>query len=256
MGEFVKTQHNDHIAWIALDRGKSNALHMEMIQELREELKAAKENPALEAVILHGKESFFSAGLDLIALYQYDEPQMETFWAAFMDLVSELASFPKPTIASITGHSPAGGCVLALCCDYRVMAEGEFVIGLNEIPVGITVPPSIFALYSFWIGQAAAYHNLLEGKLLSPKEALASKLIDELVPADRIHTAATRKAKSLMQYDKHAWQASKLNFRQHLLDALEKDKKTAIPQVLAQWWRPSTRTIMKTIIENLTQKKG
>ena len=244
------------MAWIALDRGKSNALHLEMIQELREELKAANENPAVEAVIIHGKEGFFSAGLDLITLYQYDEAQMKSFWAEFMDLIAELVAFPKPTIASITGHSPAGGCLLAICCDYRVMAEGEFVIGLNEIPVGIIVPPSIFALYSFWIGQAEAYRNLLEGKLLSPQEALDSKLIDELVPADRIQTAATRKAKSLMQFEKNAWKMSKLNMRIALLEALEKDKETAIPQVLKQWWLPSTRAILQTIIENLTKKKG
>ncbi|QBQ39776.1 enoyl-CoA hydratase/isomerase family protein [Sphingobacterium psychroaquaticum] len=256
MGEFVKTNNNEHIAFIALDRGKSNALHLEMVQELQQEIERAKDNPAIEAIIIHGKEGFFSSGLDLITLYSYDEATMKKFWEAFMDLIYSLTSFPKPAVASITGHSPAGGCVLAICCDYRVMAEGEYIIGLNEIPVGITVPSSIFALYSFWLGQATAYRSLLEGKLRTPKEALDSHLIDELVPADRVNTAATRKAKAAMQYDKNAWGTTKLNLRKELLEKMLQDKEIAIQQVLEQWWRPSTRAILKTIIENLTKKKA
>lgn len=256
MGEFIKTQINEHIAFIGLDRGKSNALHLEMVQELHHEINLAKDNPGIEALVLHGKEGFFSSGLDLISLYAYDQQQMRQFWESFMDLIYALAAFPKPAVASITGHSPAGGCVLAICCDYRIMAEGDFIIGLNEIPVGITVPSSIFELYSFWLGHAEAYRSLLVGRLMNTQEALSSKLIDELVPADRVNTAATRKAKSVMQFDKKAWSTSKLNLRQNLLQKLQQDKELAIQQVLDQWWQPSTRAILKTIIDNLTKKKA
>lgn len=256
MGEFVKTQTNEHIAFIGLDRGKSNALHLEMVRELQQEIIAAKDNPSIEAIILHGKEGFFSSGLDLITLYSYDQQQMKLFWESFMDLIYALASFPKPAVASVTGHSPAGGCVLAICCDYRIMAEGDFIIGLNEIPVGITVPASIFELYSFWLGQAEAYRSLLVGRLMNTQEALSSKLIDELAPADRVNTAATRRAKSLMQFDKKAWSTSKLNLRKNLLNSLQEDKELAIEQVLDQWWQPGTRAILKTIIDNLTKKKA
>lgn len=256
MREFIKTQITDHIAYIGLDRGKSNALHLEMLQELQEELRAANDNPAIEAIVLHGKEGFFSSGLDLITLYGYEESTMQEFWEIFMSVIYTLASLPKPVIASITGHSPAGGCVLALCCDYRIMAEGDYVIGLNEVPVGIVVPSSIFALYSFWIGQPTAYRNLLEGKLLSPSAALEIGLVDELVPADRIQTAASRKAKSWTQFDRAAWGATKVNLRQTLLQNIQENKTEAIQQVLAQWWRPTTRQILKTIIDNLTKKKG
>lgn len=255
MGEFIKTQTTDNIAYIGLDRGKSNAMHLEMIQELQDELVKAKESPTIEAIILHGKEGFFSSGLDLITLYGYDEAQMKAFWEAFIDLIYTLAALPKPVVASITGHSPAGGCVLALCCDYRIMAEGEYIIGLNEVPVGIVVPSGIFELYSFWIGHATAYRNLLEGKLLPPADALAIGLLDEVVPADRIQTFATRKAKSWTQFDRHAWGATKLNLRQELLAKVKENKAEAIEQVLTQWWRPSTRQILKTILENLTKKK-
>lgn len=253
MEKFINVQTNDHISYLGLDRGKSNAMHLEMILELTAELEKAKDNPTVEAIILHGKEGFFSSGLDLITLYQYDEAQINTLWDAFIDLIHTLAAFPKPAIASITGHAPAGGCVLTICCDYRIMAEGDFIIGLNEVPIGLIVPPSIFDLYSFWLGQAQAYRYLLDGKLSSPTDGLQSGLIDEVVPADRIQTAAARKAKSWTQFERHAWGTTKLNIRKNVLQHIEANKTEAIQQMVTQWWKPSTRQILKTIIENLTR---
>lgn len=254
MGEFINVQTNDHISYLGLDRGKSNAMHLEMILELTKELEKAKDDPAVEAIILHGKEGFFSSGLDLITLYRYDEAQINTLWEAFIDLIYALVAFPKPAIASITGHAPAGGCVLTICCDYRIMAEGDFIIGLNEVPIGLIVPSSVFDIYSFWLGQAQAHSHLLDGKLFSPNEGLQNGLIDEVVPADRIQTAATRKAKSWIQFERHAWGMTKLNMRKNLLQHIEADRAEAIRQIAAQWWRPSTRQILKTIIDNLTRQ--
>src|SRR5690606_7927340 len=204
MSLHFKTQVTDHICTIQLDRGKSNAMHLEMIAELRQLLAQQKSDPAIEAIVLQGKEGFFSSGLDLITLFEYDEHNSRAFWADFMALIYDLAAFPKPAIAAIPGHSPAGGCVLALCCDHRIMVEGAYIIGLNEVPVGIIVPHSIFELYSFWLGNAQATKFLLEGKLLTPGEALQSGLIDEIVPFNRIQTAASRKAKQYMQFNKNA----------------------------------------------------
>lgn len=253
---FIKTHIEDHIFHILLDRGKSNAMHYEMIVELADAIEEAKNNPAVEGLILSGKENFFTSGLDLITLFQYDEIQMRSFWTSFIDLLHRMVAFPKPMVSAITGHSPAGGCVMAICCDYRIMAEGDFIIGLNEVPVGIIVPESIFYMYSFWIGKGLAYRSLLEGKLFKPAEALEIGLVDEIVAFNRIQNAAMRKIKSLTQFEKNAWTTSKLNFRKELISELQKDQTQTINQVLDQWWRPSTRAILKTIIDNLTQKKG
>ncbi len=254
MGTFLNTQISENICYIQLDRGKSNAMHLEMIEEISATFKSLKDDPAIFAVILQGKEGFFTSGLDLITLFQYDEAQMRTFWDKFINLIEELASFPKPFITAVTGHSPAGGCVLALCSDYRVMAAGEYIIGLNEVPVGIIVPSSIFELYSFWIGSGNAARFLLEGKLLNPQEALNIGLVDEIVNFDRIQNTATRKAKQYLQFEPNAWKASKINIRKNIIKQIQETKGPAIEQVLERWWAPSTRAILKAIIDNLTKK--
>ncbi len=168
-------------------------------------------------MILTGKEGFFSSGIDLIEAYDYNEEQSQEFWIDFLALQRDLVSFKKPLVAAISGHSPAGGCVLAICCDYRVMAEGKFIIGLNEIPVGIIVPDSVFHLYAFWLGQHKAYQYLMAGKLLNINEALDDAgLIDKVSSPENIMHVAEKKVRTYMQLNPVTWSQSKLNLRNEL----------------------------------------
>ncbi|MGK6350679.1 enoyl-CoA hydratase/isomerase family protein [Parapedobacter sp. DT-150] len=252
--DFIKVSIEERVSHVYLDRGKSNAMNRQMLEELGQSLTGAQDDPAIEGLILHGKEGFFSAGLDLVALYESDEGEVRQFWYAFMDLVRVFVAFDKPAVAAISGHGPAGGCVLALCCDYRVMAEGDYVIGLNEIPVGIIVPDSIFQLYGFWLGQAAAYRYLLEGKLFSPQEAHQIGLVDEVVSGKSIRTAAERQLGNYTQYERNSWRQSKRNMRQSMIAAFEVSQEQTIEAILKQWWSPATRAVLKAIIDNL--KRG
>ncbi|WP_017257223.1 enoyl-CoA hydratase/isomerase family protein [Pedobacter arcticus] len=254
--ETLKITIQDSIAIIALDRGKSNAMNEKMLDELKKIITSIEQDANIFGVILTGKHGFFTAGLDLIELYGYDELQMKVFWAKFLDLVKALTSFKKPLITAISGHSPAGGCVLAICSDYRVMAEGEFIIGLNEVPVGIIVPDSIFELYAFWIGKGNAYRNLLEGKLMGSAEAKTIGLVDVVKPIDSLMTAALKQMKVYLQLEQNTWQQSKLNIRKALIEKMNEDQTETLDKMLAQWWSPSTRSILKTIIENLQGKKA
>ncbi|SEL44969.1 enoyl-CoA hydratase/isomerase family protein [Parapedobacter koreensis] len=249
--DYIKNTIDERVSYVYLDRGKSNAIDQQMLEELRETIIAAQANPAVEGLILHGKEGFFSAGLDLVALYSYTEEEARRFWHTFVDFVRVFVAFDKPTVAAINGHSPAAGCVLAICCDYRVMADGEYIIGLNEVPVGLIVPASIFQLYGFWLGGATAYRYLLEGKLLKPGEALKAGLVDEVVDAKSLRTATIRQLGKYTQYERNTWRQSKRNMRQSLITAFEADQQDTIEAILKQWWSPATRAILKSIIDNL-----
>ncbi|MEH6304916.1 enoyl-CoA hydratase-related protein [Olivibacter sp. CPCC 100613] len=252
--EYLKLEVREQVAHIMLNRGSSNALHAEMVAELKDVLDMVMNDERIGGIILYGKEGFFSAGLDLISLYNYDEKQIRAFWYQFLDLVKTFVSFSKPAIAAIGGHSPAGGCVLALCCDYRIMAEGDFIIGLNEVPVGIIVPESIFALYSLWIGKAKAYRYLLTGELLQPQRALEEGLIDELVPINQLHTKVDKQMKRYLNFNWNTWQQSKKELRKELIHKFNQDSTEVVDKLLKQWWEPSTRSMLKTIITNLTKK--
>ena len=106
----IKVNIKDKIAVLSLNRGRSNAINAEMVAELHQMIRNIENDDSIAGLILTGKDGFFSAGLDLIELYDYDEETIKSFWIDFLDLVTSLVSFKKPLIAAISGHSPAGGC--------------------------------------------------------------------------------------------------------------------------------------------------
>lgn len=239
---------------IRLNRPKANAINMQMVMELNEELSKIKTNRDAKGVILTGQGAFFSAGLDVVELYSYSEDEILQFWRAFDKLVRNLVAFPKQLIAAVNGHSPAGGCVLALCADYRVMANGAYRIGLNEVPVGVVVPESIFNLYSFWVGSAVAYRNLMEGKLFTADEALAIGLVDEAVDQALVEEHALNKLKQYFSFNRSVWKQSKLNLRKNLVNKLSVDFNSTYEPTIKEWWSPETRNQLAAMIEKLKNK--
>lgn len=249
--ETIQTEITGSIATIRLNRGKANAINAQMANELLDTLLELKANDQVRGVLLTGHGEFFSAGLDVIELYHYDENQIIDFWKVFDRLIRRLVSFHKPLVAAITGHCPAGGCILTLGCDYRVMAEGKYRIGLNEIPLGIVVPETIYHLYSFVIGRGHAYQSLLEGKLHTAQEALEIGLVNETCDLAEVEARGKVQLEKYLQLSTAVWAQSKLNFRNAILHRLTSDFKTAFEPTLKQWWSPETRAILGKMIEGL-----
>ncbi len=248
----IQINIQDQLAVITLDRGRANPVNLEMLTELITAVKDIEANNEVGGLIITGKEGFFSAGIDLMEVYNYDERQSKDFWTNFLLMQATLVAFKKPYVAAITGHSPAGGCIIAMGADYRVMANGPFIIGLNEIPVGIIVPDAVFHLYSFWIGKRKAYQYLLEGKLLNVNEALTDGLIDTIAEPTEVLPLAEQKVRGYMKMNAATWSQSKQNLRKELLGHVQADNSAALDKMLAQWWLPATRLTLQKVIEKLT----
>ena len=245
----------DEFEVLQLNRGKANPINNDLVSAIRADLTRISGNSATRGVILTGNTpGYFSVGLDLKELFFYDEQQIMAFWSNWDAMVMELIKFPKPIIAAINGYSPAGGCVLAVTCDYRMMAAGEeFLIGLNEAAVGIVVPEYIFQLYSFWIGKRQAYHNLMRGRLMGVKEALECRLVDEVHEMNDLVPAAEAEMRRLLKAPDNILIHSKRNLRQELFDRLDSLPQVAVEKRLAAWFDPTSRAVMKSIVDSLTK---
>lgn len=246
----IKVTVKEKIALITLDKGRSNPIGTEMVMELKDMFQNIEKDDNVSGVILTGKDEYFSAGLDLVELFDYSEEQIKAFWEQYFSLIYILTSFKKPLVAAINGHAPSAGTVLALCSDYRVMAEGSYSIGLNEVALGIIVPDSFFQLYSSCIGRHAANRYLLEGKLFTTGEALTMGLVDEVVNKDTVVNSAVKQMQKYLQYNKTVWQESKLNLRRNLTFAVQPHQPDLIKKILEEWWAPYNRSILQTIIQN------
>ncbi len=240
---------------VQMNRGKVNALNHEMVQELRQAFRDIENDDQVQGAILTGQPHYFSAGLDLIELYEYDHEQIKGFFRDFGALYIELMQITKPIIAAITGHAPAGGCVLAVTCDNRFMADGNnYVIGLNEVAVNIQISQNLIETYAFWIGHGLCSRYVLEGKLLNGTEALSAGLIDELVPLDRVLLRAEAKMQKYMEADQEILLNTKNKLRKNLLDKLDVDAENSLKEAVILWWKPQIRKKMQVFVQQLATK--
>lgn len=250
--ETLKCTLNNDILTIQLNRGKVNAINTLMVCELINAIEIAQSEAGVRAVILTGREGCFTAGLDLKDLVMLDEEGVEYFWRSFHKLILNLVRLDKPVLSAISGHSPAGGCVLAICSDFRIMLDGDFTIGLNELAVGIPVPALIYELMSVWVGRRHAYQNLMTAKLLTPTEALEQGLVDELVTMDELDSRARRRIEAVLNFPEHQWSMTKRNLRFKLDAVLNMSFEDVFNQALQNWWRPETRATLLAVVSRLS----
>lgn len=253
----LEITYKEEYAIVQMNRGKVNAINLEMVQELRDIFHALEVNAEIKGVILSGQPHYFSAGLDLIELYQYDKDQIRDFFASFGSLYQELVQFKKPFISAITGHAPAGGCVLAVTSDNRYMAEGDtYVIGLNEVAVNIQISQNLTEVYAFWMGYGLASRYILEGKLLTGKEALEAGLVDELVPLEKVLEQAEKRMHLYLKADQEILINTKSKLRKHLWDKLDLNAENSLKEASQLWWKPEIRVKMKAYVESFSSKKS
>ena len=136
---------------MTLQRPPANSLSLEMNEVISDSIQTVEANQKIQALILaSGLPSIYSAGLDLTELYQPDLDRLPKFWESFQSVYLRLYGSRLSIISAMNGHALAGGCMLSLSCDYRIMSKGS--IGLNESKLGIVAPP--------WLGQQVSCFQL------------------------------------------------------------------------------------------------
>jgi len=247
----------DKHAIISLNRPKANAVNMEMIEELRETFAKLHDSETVEGVILTGTGPIFCAGLDVVELFGYDVDTIARFWLEYGRLWRDMVAFPKPLICAVNGASPAGGCVFALCCDYRVMTRGKHSIGLNEIPVGVVVPPPLVEVARATVGNVNVGKMFYNGLLMKADEALEIGLIDEVCEQDEILKKAEAQLLTWTNMPREPWQTMKKTIRGPIIEMLSTiDFDESFGPTLKAWWSDDNRKQVGKLVAKLTGSAG
>jgi Delta3-Delta2-enoyl-CoA isomerase len=245
-------QHED-IRELRLARPPVNALNPALVKRLREAVEAAPGEGA-RALLLSGAPGLFSAGLDVPALMQMDRDAFRVFWRDFFGLCAALARSPIPVVAAITGHSPAGGAVLAIMCDYRIMARGAFKIGLNEVQVGLSVPECIQAALRRLVGTYRAERLMVAGEMLDAEQADALGLVDELVDGDLVVPRAVIWLGELLKFPPQAMSATRKLARADLADIFADPSSLPVEEFLDGWFAPEAQRVLGALVARLKSK--
>lgn len=236
------------VACLRMDRPPANALNLALVTQLDAALKDSL-GAGARALVLTGRPGMFSGGLDVPELMQLARPGVEAFWRAFFELNRALATCPVPVIAALSGHAPAGGAILALHCDFRIAAAGNFRMGLNEVQVGLPVPPTILVALGQLVGPRQARALAIRGALVPVADALALGMVDEVVPADELLARAAGVAGELLALPPVAMNTTRLNAKAELLDALVQADDA---RMATDWWfSPETQAGMERLVARL-----
>ena len=204
-----------------MHRAPVNSLNKEMIEALTAELDAVEQSGAKAAVVTSAVPNIFSAGLDITEMWNPDETRLRAFWTSLQEMWLRFYGSRLALAAAVEGASPAGGCLLALTCDYRVMVDNaRFSIGLNETALGIVAPSWFAATMGNTIGHRHAERHLQLGTLMPPADALAVGMVDEVVPAGDVRARAEAAAREFAAIPPDARHSSKMRMRGATLDAL------------------------------------
>ncbi len=161
----------------------------------------------------------------------------------------ELYTLPKPTIAAITGHAIAGGCILALCCDYRIIAQERKLMGLNEIKLGVPVPYLADCVLRQLVGIRYAREIMDTGEFYSPEESQAVGLVDQVYPLEQVLQKTIEKAELLGSQPELAFATIKRNRVEEIEIQVEKyaEEKTRI--FLDCWYSDEVRKRLTAAME-------
>ncbi|WP_233843123.1 enoyl-CoA hydratase/isomerase family protein [Dyella sp. 2HG41-7] len=246
------TQH-DAITEIQMARPPVNALNLELLSALQEAFSQAVQDGA-RGIVLSGTQGMFSAGVDIPALLTRDRAEVRKYWREFFVTCGALAHLPIPIAAAITGHSPAGGAVLSLFCDYRVMAQGPYRIGLNEVQVGLIAPDCIQMALRRVVGAYRAERLLVSGALIDAENALACGFVDELVAIDQVTTRALHWLGETVALPSHAMLGTRLIARADLKTTFADIDALPIDTFVDAFFHPQTQASLQALVDRLKNK--
>jgi enoyl-CoA hydratase len=221
---------------IRLEYGKANAIDGRFTSSLSAELDRALES-GKKAVVLTGKEGFFSAGLDLRGLPTGRE-EMASFIEAFEELNQKLLELPIPLVTAVDGHAIAGGCILASTGDVRIGASGSYRIGVSEVTLGIVFPASAFETMRATLAPRFVPEVLLGGRLLEPQQAVEAGILHRVVAPEQLLVEAEAAARELGEKPPLAFRHSKLALRAPLLERIERTRAESRRLFLETWFSP------------------
>jgi enoyl-CoA hydratase/carnithine racemase len=256
MADLIEIVAHGDIREIRLARPPVNALNTELCRALIAALNSAMGEGVL-GIVLSGNEKIFSAGMDVPYLMSLGEDRhaLTDSWQAFFGAARTLADSRIPVVAAMAGHAPAGGCVLALCCDYRIMARSidparPFAIGLNETQVGLVVPEGIQRLLRRVVGPYRAERLLVAGEMVPAERALEIGLVDELADQPDVAARAVAWLQDLIRLPHHPMLQTRAIARRDLMEAMTPDL-IQLDRFIDAWHAPDTQAALQTLLVKL-----
>lgn len=247
----LRIERNGPLALVRLDKARGNAIDAALLDALVATATDLGNDDSIRGVLLcSAHPKIFCPGLDLVALEDYDPPALQRFFLRFAEMVWALYGLPKPVVAAVAGHAVAGGCILALTTDERVLVRGA-QIGLNEVKIGVPLPWSVTVLLRASLPPTALASVALDGRNFSDDEAIRAGLAHAVLEPAGFEEACLERLARLAEKDPIGVTVTKRYLRDGYLAEMKAHEAARVGDFIAAWFSAGTTERRRQILAGL-----
>jgi enoyl-CoA hydratase len=245
-----RIESHGNIAQLTLDEPRGNALGTKTIEQIHKLLDdVVRADP--HALVLAGKERVFGAGLDLTEASAFDRRQLSVYVDQFEEMFMRLLEFPIPVVAAVRGAAYAGGAVIALACDVRVV-DASAAVSLNEVELGIPFPSTALEIARFGLPPRSHTQGIAFGMLAKGADAVTHGFAHELhadpvARAREIAADIATKGKAAVRAVRRALRAEHIARAQH-------DAQRSRAAFVDAWMAPDAQARIAAVVAKLARK--
>lgn len=249
----IHTEKIGRVLVARMDHGKVNAIDVALMDALADLLQDA-ETSSVSSIVLTGTGKAFSAGVNLYRVLEGGIEYLQEFLPKLSGGLEKLFLFHKPVIAAVNGHAVAGGCVLTCACDYRIMVEGNYTIGLTELRVGVPFPAVPIEIIRYAAEPRFLNEIVYTARTYSAEEGLAKGLVDELCAPESLLQRSCEMADQLSAIPSDAFRITKHHLRLPYMN----QAKQRVPEdaaILKAWSAPQTQEVIRGYLQKTIGKR-
>jgi len=252
----LRLERSGPLTVLRLDKARGNAIDPALIEDLQSAAAELAQDDGVRGVLLASAHpKLFCPGLDLVGLLELDRPAMANFMGHFAQAMWALYGLRKPVVAAVNGAAVAGGCILALTADERLLRRGS-PIGLNEVKVGVPLPWSVAVLVRASLPASALAQVALLGNNFQDEGAVAVGLAHAVLEADGFEQACLQRLAEYAERDVRALGTTKAYLRAAALREMKSREASAIDGFLDGWFSDSTRERMRQTVAALSKRSS
>jgi len=250
--KLLRHEENRGVHRLVMDHGP-NALDRPLIGALRETLGDLVNDGAPAVTLASEHPRLFCPGWDLKLLGGAQRDEVAAFLGAFNALILDFFSYPGPTAAAIGGHSVAGGCLLALTCDLRVMAAGQARLGLSELNLGVPVPGNSLRMLRARLSSPALDELVFRGEGCTAERARDLGIVHRTADPNDLLTATDIELAKLAGRPRRAFVETKKLVLGGVWAEMERTRAEEDEAFLDCWYEEDTQKRISDTASRLTQ---